>query len=276
LEWETGASKTVLVTGATSGIGLATARALAKAGAHVVVGARDAARGERTVEELCAGGETAELLQIDLASFDSVRRAAERLSRGRRGLDVLINNAGVVSPVRRVTGDGHELTWQTNFLSAFLLTRLLIPRLLSGHGPRVVNLSSEAHRSGAIPWDDLELSRGYGRLKAYSQSKLALILFTRELALREPGLSVNALHPGAISTNIWKAAGKPLEWLFKAILPSAEKGARPVVRLAISGEVEGLTGRYFDRFRETEPAPAARNEADATRLWTLAVEATSN
>ena len=266
----------VLVTGATSGIGLATARALAKTGAHVIVGARDAGRGGSVVQEVSRGGGTAELLMIDMASFDSVRRAAEGFSREHRGLDVLVNNAGIVSRDRRVTGDGHELTWQTNFLSAFLLTRLLTPRLLSGERPRVVNVSSEAHRSGTIPWDDLELSHGYGRLKAYCQSKLALVLFTLELARRVPGLSSNALHPGAISTNIWRAAGRPLEWLLKAVLPSAERGAQPVVRLAISPELEGTTGRYFDRFRETVPAPAARHEADAARLWEVAEAATSN
>jgi NAD(P)-dependent dehydrogenase (short-subunit alcohol dehydrogenase family) len=263
--------KTVLVTGATSGIGLETARILSGQGFRVIVGARDAVRGPAVAGEL-----SAELLHLDMASFASVRRAAERFSGATAKLDVLINNAGIVSRDRRMTEDGHELTWQTNFLSAFLLTRLLTPCLLRAERPRVVNVSSEGHRAGAIPWEDLELSHGYRGLRAYCQSKLALVLFTRELARREPRLAALALHPGAISTNIWRAAPKPLEWLIRAILPSAQSGARPVVRLAISPEVEGLTGRYFKRFREMDPAPAGRNDADAARLWQVASDSVAS
>jgi retinol dehydrogenase-12 len=267
------AGKTILVTGATGGIGLETARALARMGARVVVGAREAARGQAVVEELVRGGRNAELLPIDLASFASVRRAVERLAAAHSRLDALVNNAGIVTRERGISPDGHELTWATNFLGPFLLTRLLLPTLLNAARPRVVNVSSQAHTSGRIHWQDLELERGFRGLKAYAQSKLALILFTRELAQREPGIAANAVHPGAIATGIWRAAPRLVAWILGIVLPSAEKGARPVVRLAAAPELAGVTGRYFDRMREAEPAPAARNGADAARLWRIAEEA---
>lgn len=266
--------RTVLVTGATGGIGLETARALAKAGARVVVGARDAARGQAVVDEIVRAGGSAELLEMDMSSFASVRRGAERFGGAHARLDVLVNNAGIAVRERRLTEDGHERTWQTNFLSHFLLTRLLAPALKAAAKPRVVNVSSEAHRSGRLNWDDLELERGFNGLRAYSNSKLAQVLFTRELARREPAIAANALHPGAIATGIWRAAPAPARWLLGLVLPSAEKGARPVVRLASSPDLDGVTGRYFKKMREARPSAAGANDADAARLWKIAEDAT--
>jgi retinol dehydrogenase 12 len=266
--------KSFLVTGVTSGIGLETARALARRGGNVILGARDAARGRGVVDEIVGAGLAAELLEIDMASFSSVRRAAEQLTASHPRLDVLINNAGMVSRERRLSPDGHELTWATNFLGAFLLTQLLRPALSASPSPRVVNVSSEAHRVGRIDWNDLELAQGYGGFQAYANSKVALILFTRELARREPALAANAVHPGTIATNIWRAAPAWLRKIPMIFLPSAEKGAEPVVRLAAAADVQGVTGRYFDRFREATPSPAATNDADAARLWAVASEAT--
>jgi NAD(P)-dependent dehydrogenase (short-subunit alcohol dehydrogenase family) len=266
--------KIILVTGATSGIGLETARELASLGAHVLVGARDLPRGQAVVDDLSRRGYAAELLPIDLASWDSVRGAAARFASAQSRLDVLVNNAATVTRDRQITPDGHERIWGTNFLGAFLLTRLLIPKLHAASQPRVVNVSSNAHFGGRINWDDLELSHGFTGLRAYSNSKLALVLFTRELARREPRLGVNAVHPGVIATRIWRAAPAPIVWLLRLVLPSAEKGARPVVRLAAAPELEGVSGRYFDRFREGEPAPAARSASDAARLWEIAERAT--
>jgi retinol dehydrogenase-12 len=267
--------KTVLVTGATGGIGLETARALARMGAKVVVGARDASRGRAVVEELARGGGIAELLEIDMASFASVRKAAERLAAAHPKLDVLVNNAGVVVRERRLTGDGHELTWQTNFLSHVLLTRLLLPALKASPHPRVVNVSSGAHRSGRLDWDDLELAKGYRGFRAYCNSKLAQILFTRELARREPAVAVNALHPGAIATGIWRAAPAFARWILARVLPPPEKGAQPVVRLASDPALEGVTGRYFDKLKEAAPSAAALDDAAAIRLWEIAEDATT-
>jgi NAD(P)-dependent dehydrogenase (short-subunit alcohol dehydrogenase family) len=266
---------TILVTGATGGIGLETARSLAWKGAQVVIGARDPARGRAVVDEITRAGGKAELLTIDLASFSSVREAALRFAAAHASLDVLVNNAGIAARPRQVSGDGHELTWQTNFLSAFLLTRLLLDKLRAARGPRVVNVSSDAHRVGRLDWDDLEMSHGrYRGFRAYANSKLALVLFTRELARREPRIAANALHPGTIATGIWRASPRPMQWILRLVLPSAEIGARPVVRLACAPELDGVSGRYFDRMREVEPAARARSDADAARLWDAAVSAT--
>jgi retinol dehydrogenase-12 len=268
--------ETVLITGATSGIGLEAARALAAMGARVVVGARDAARGQAVVDKISRSGAAAELLRIDLSSFSSVREAAAAFAASHPKLDVLINNAGTVTKRREVSPDGHEVIWETNFLGPFLLTKLLLPALRGAARPRVVNVSSAAHYSGRLVWDDLELSRGgYTGLRAYSNSKLALILFTRELARREPGIAVNAVHPGVIATNIWRAAPAPVRWILGLVLTSAEKGAWPLVQLASAAEHEGVTGRYFDRLREKPPAPAATSAADASRIWDVAEQATA-
>ncbi len=271
----------VLVTGATSGIGLETARQLAALGASLVLGVRDAARGAEVARRIVEEGGEAEVLVVDLASFASVREAAARFAVKHGHLDVLVNNAGIALPRREVSVDGHELTWQTNFLSHVLLTRLLLPSLRRGSKPRIVSVSSEGHRTGRIAWDNLELERGFGSFRAYANSKLGQILFTRELARREPAITVNALHPGAISTNIWRMQSRAVRSilgigvaLFGKLLRSPATGAAPVARLASDPALDGVTGRYFKRFRETAPSAAGSNDADAARLWRVAAEAT--
>ncbi|HEY7723756.1 MAG TPA: SDR family oxidoreductase [Anaeromyxobacteraceae bacterium] len=268
------AGKVALVTGATSGIGLETARALARMGAHVVIGARDEARGRSVAAEIGRSGGSAEVLPVDLASFESVRRAADRFLAAHPSLEVLVNNAGTAVRRRQLSPDGHELTWATNFLGHFLLTRLQLPALRRAPRPRVVNVASAAHATARIPWDDLELERSFGPFRAYARSKLAQVLFTRELARREPGVGVNAVHPGTIGTGIWREVPAPLRWLLGAVLPRPGVGAVPVVRLASSPELDGVSGRYFDRLRERRPAPAGRDDADAARLWDVAEQAT--
>ena len=262
------AGRTVLVTGATSGIGLETARSFARSGCRVVVGARDSARGRSVVDEIGREGGAGALLIIDLASFESIRRAAVEMSSAFRSLDVLVNNAGTAVARRETTADGHERTWQTNYLGHYLLVRLLLPLLKRAPAPRIVNVSSEGHRSGRLDWDDLELSRGYGGFRAYANSKLAQVLFTRELARRETGILSVALHPGAIGTNIWRALPAHADALVRLILPSAAHGARPVVRLASDPELTlSASGRYFKRFRESTPSAAGRDDAGAAKLW---------
>ncbi len=262
-------SRTVLITGATGGIGLEAAKELARRGDRVVIGARDAARSQTVVSEIARAGGQAEFLRIDMASFASIREAAGCLSAAHPKLDVLVNNAGVVTKKREVSVDGHEVIWETNFLGPELLTRLLLPQLLSAPRPRVVNVSSMAHAYGRIDWNNLELARNWKGIRAYANSKLALVLFTRELARREPRIAINAVHPGAIATGIWRAAPQPFRFLLDLYLPSPRKGAQPVVRLAAAPELDGVSGRYFDREREVAPAPAAVNDADAARLWEL-------
>lgn len=266
--------KTVLVTGATSGIGRETARSLATMGARMLVGARDASKGQAVVEELRRAGGAAEVVLVDQASFASVREAAARIAAVHPSLDVLVNNAGTAIRRRRVTKDGHEATWQTNFLGGYLLTRLLLPLLKKSPAPRVVNVSSEGHRTGRIDWSNLDLERGYGGFQAYANTKLAQVLFTRELARREPDLRVNALHPGAIATGIWHDVPQPLRWLIGLVLPPASKGAGPVVRLASASDVAEVTGQYFMRYKPQEPSQAAQDDATGRRLWEVAEKAT--
>jgi NAD(P)-dependent dehydrogenase (short-subunit alcohol dehydrogenase family) len=268
------AGRTVLLTGATSGIGLVAARELARMGARLVLAVRAPARGAAVSLEISRRGGAAEVLPLDLASFDSVREAAARFSASHERLDVLINNAGTAVARRQVTSDGHERTWETNFLGAFLLTRLLLPPLRRAPQPRIVNVGSDAHRVGRIEWDNLELARGYGGYRAYANSKLALALFTREIARREPGVAANVVHPGAIATNIWRPLPAPARWVIAAVLRSAESGAAPVIRLASDPALARVTGRYFSRFREAPLARAAMNDADASRLWQVAERAT--
>jgi len=266
--------RTVLITGASRGIGRESALMLARMGARVVVAARNADRGSGVVKEIERNGGKAEFLLMDMASFASVRSAAERLASSARALDVLINNAGTVSRERQLTVDGHELTWQTNYLSGFLLTQLVMPLLERAAKPRVVNVSSVAHKSGQIDWDDVELAHGYRGFKAYAQTKLAQIIFTRELAHRKPKVATNAVHPGAIATDIWRPAPYLFRLMIKLTCPPAAVGAKPVVRLAADPGLEGATGRYFDRERDVEPAPQALRNADGARLWAISERAT--
>jgi NAD(P)-dependent dehydrogenase (short-subunit alcohol dehydrogenase family) len=260
--------KVVLITGATSGIGLEAARSIAALGAHVVVGARNATRGLAVVDEIRANGGSAELLEIDLASLESVARAAAEFKRKHPRLDVLVNNAGIIAGKRKLSPDGHELTWATNFLGLAALTRALVPALEAADAPRVVNVSSAAHTSGRMAWNDLELERGYQGLRAYAQSKLAVNLWTRAFAKRYPKIDANAMHPGAIATNIWSTLPAFAQALIARVLPPASKGAIPVVRLATSDDVAGVSGHYFNKLQDAPHAPAARNDDDAERLWT--------
>ena len=262
--------KTALVTGAAGGIGFETAMALGLRGAHVVVLARDNPRGPAAVEALARAGVSSEFLPADMGSLDSVRRAAQQFNATHRSLNVLVNNAGVALKKRTMSADGFEMTWAINFLGGFLLTRSLLPALERAPSARVVNVSSEGHRVGRMAWQDLTLEHDYGAFKAYAQSKLAQILFTRELARRKSGITVTAVHPGAVATGIWRATPKVAQFVIGLILASPAKGAAPVVRLAADPEMAGVSGRYFNRFREVAPSPQALDDGDAGRLWELA------
>jgi NAD(P)-dependent dehydrogenase (short-subunit alcohol dehydrogenase family) len=262
------ADRRILVTGATSGIGRVAALELGRRGADLILVCRDRSRGEALCAEI---GPRAELVEADLASLASIRAAAAELSRRHDRLDVLVNNAGLLATTRRTSVDGFELTFAVNTLAPLLLTRLCEPLLRKAAPARVVMVSSVLHFAGVMAWDDLQLEHGFSARRAYAQSKLALNLLTRELARRlAPDVTVNAVHPGSISTDITR----DLPWILRKLAPlvtrSAKTGARPLLRLAADPTLAGITGKYFDKLRERPHADAARDDAAAARLWQVA------
>jgi NAD(P)-dependent dehydrogenase (short-subunit alcohol dehydrogenase family) len=267
--------RTCLVTGATHGIGRATAEALARLGATVLVHGRDSAAVGAVCRELARASGNAEVTGVvaDFASLASVRRLAAEMNARHARLDVLVNNAGTSVPQRRLTGDGFEWTFGVNHLAPFLLTTLLLDKLKTSAPARVVTVASMAYRRGTLELDDLNWERRkYGTLKAYSDSKLANVLFTRELARRLTGTGVtaNCLHPGVVATNIFNQLGflgRLFTVLAKPFMLTSEKGAKTSVYLASSAEVASVNGKFFDRCREVPLDPVACDEAGAQRLW---------
>ncbi len=275
---------TCLVTGATAGIGAATALALARLGATVLVAGRDPAKCRACAEGIRREtGAHVEELVADLAALDEVRRMAADVASRFPRLDLLVNNAGTYLFERTLTRDGLERTFAVNYLSHFLLTNLLLERLAATPASRVVCVSSVAHRDGRIEFDNLQGERRYERLDAYSRSKLALLMFTYELARRRGGAppTANAVHPGIVATGLGSDNGPIRGWLRvrvrnvvdRAMVPP-EDGARPVVRLASAPELAGVTGRYFDRDRDVPSSPASYDGAVARRLWEVSEELT--
>jgi len=270
-------SKTIVVTGGTSGIGRATALGLAKLDSRLILVGRDAGRAEETIAEIrkATGRKDVELLRGDFARLAEVRRVADELLARTEKIDVLVNNAGVTMMKRTTTPDGFETTFAVNHLGYYLLTGLLLPRLrAAAPGARIVNVASDAHRWGPLDLDDLQNEREYKAMKVYGQSKTANILFTRELARRlaGSGVSANALHPGAVATRLGRGSGPLFDLLQRAIsvfMKSPAQGAETSIYLASAPEVEGVSGRYFADCKEKEPQPHARDEALARRLWEI-------
>jgi NAD(P)-dependent dehydrogenase (short-subunit alcohol dehydrogenase family) len=262
--------ETVLITGATSGIGLETARRLASRDTHVLLHARTAEEGEHALEELVKTGADPLRLEVAVADFiklSEVRELADRISHEHPRLDVLINNAATVGPDGRViTADGHELTLQVNYLAPYLLTRLLWDPLTAGPGSRVVNVSSSLHRSGHLHWGDLDFAARYSRVAAYAQSKLALTLFTKGLSEYGQGGPVAvAVHPGIVTT--------PLMAIYGRVGGPVEEGAAVVAHLAAPGT--GLdNGAYYQGLTPARPAPIAGERKAVGRLWTLSARLT--
>src|ERR671920_1335888 len=244
--------KVCLITGATSGIGKATALGLANMGASVVMVGRDRGRGEAALAEIKEGSGNAsvDLMLADLSSQEQVRRLADEFKETYTRLDVLINNAGGFHSKRITTADGLETTFAVNHLAYFLLTNLLLDVLEASAPSRIVNVSSGDHSNGTIDFDDLQGEKGYRGAKAYSQSKLAAVLFTYELArrLEGTGVSANCLHPGVVGTNLGSGVSGVFGFMVRAMTPlmkSPEKGAETSIYLVSSPKVEGLSGRYF-------------------------------
>ena len=274
--------RTCLVTGATSGIGKATAVGLARLGAEVVLVARNPARGEAAVAELreATGNPRVELLLADLASQASIRQAAEAYRGGHDRLDVLVNNAGGYWATRHVTTDGLEWTFAVNHLAYFLLTSLLLDLLRASAPARVVNVTSSAQAFGDIHLDDLQLQRRYRGQAAYNQSKLANVLFTYELArrLEGSGVTVNCGVPGVTRTNFGREdSGRVMRLLTPLARPfmrSPEQAADTFLYLASSPEVEGVTGGYFARRRPRRSSRRSYDRELAGRLWRVSEELT--
>ncbi len=273
--------KVCVVTGATNGIGKVTALELAKLGATVVVVGRSAEKTAAVVEELktASGGDVRSAL-ADLSVQAQVRALAETLLRDYDRIDVLVNNAGGFFNKRVETEDGIELTFALNHLSYFLLTILLLDRLRASAPARVVNVSSDAHRTGRINFDDLEGRKRYVGFGAYAQSKLANILFSNALARRLEGSGVtsNALHPGAVATGFGRNNGGLLGGIFGLLAPfmlTPEKGARSSIYLASSPEVEGVTGRYYgSNCQPSTPSAIALDIDTQERLWSISLAMT--
>nr|WP_277349745.1 SDR family oxidoreductase [Planosporangium thailandense] len=266
-----------MVTGATSGIGQVVARELARRGARVLMVARDRVRGRSAVERIRAGvpGARVELLTCDLARLGDVRKLAKAVSDRYDHLDVLVNNAGVSKFSREVTEDGLETTFAVNHLAPFLLTNLLLDRLIAAPRARVVTVSSDVHKQvRSVPWDDLQGEREFKPLQAYNRSKLMNIWFTRVLAARLSGTGVtaNCLNPGFVHTGLAREARGAFALFTRLTRPfqkSPEQGAQTAIHLAISPGVTDVTGAYFSNSKAAEPSPLARDDDAARRLWGL-------
>ena len=278
--------RTILITGANSGLGLRSAEALAAKGARVLLACRSAERGARAISAVgaVATGPAPELVPLDLADLDSVRSAAKDVASRVESIDVLMNNAGIMATPKASTAQGFEMQLGTNHLGHFALTGLLLPLLQQATAPRVITTSSQAHRTGRMRWDDLQWERGYERWRAYGQTKLANLLFMRELGRRYDGILSAAAHPGWAATHLQSGAGvtKRISALANHVLAQSDAmGALPQLYAATMPDVR--SGEYFgpDGLFERAGYPkrvgmtaAARNDADAERLWTTSEQLT--
>jgi NAD(P)-dependent dehydrogenase (short-subunit alcohol dehydrogenase family) len=270
-----------LVTGATAGLGLVTARELARLGARVIGVGRSPDRCQQAVRQIRqeTGASEVEYLTADLSSQAEIRRLAQEVKNATRRLDVLVNNAGCICLTRQETVDTLEMTFALNHLAYFLLTNLLLDLITSSAPARIISVASAAHQGCTINFDDLQGKTRYSGWRAYQQSKLANVLFTRELArrLEGTGVTANALHPGYVKTQIFRVDGVR-GWLLRRAAElfaiSPEAGAKTSIYLASSPEVEGVTGRYFVRRKPAGSSPASQDDAAARRLWEVSEELT--
>src|ERR1700726_3724929 len=249
--------KICLVTGSTSGIGKVTARELANRGATVVLVSRNRAKGEATQAEIkqATGNQQVELLVADLSLLEDVRRLAAEFQNTSPHLPLLVNNAGGAYPTRRLTSEGLEATLAVNYLAPFLLTELLLDTLKASAPARIVNVSSATHATASVAFDNLQGEKTYANLRNYNQAKLALLLWTYELArrLEGTGVTVNALHPGVTATNFVAGMNGPAAWAMKLLKPfllTPEQGAQTTLYLATSPQVDQVTGKYFVKSQE--------------------------
>jgi NAD(P)-dependent dehydrogenase (short-subunit alcohol dehydrogenase family) len=271
--------KTVVITGATSGIGQIAAERLAGMGAKIILIARSKSRGAVAMAQLRAIAPNAahKIHYADLAKISEMKRVAEEIANQEPRIDVLINNAGAMFASRRVTGDGLEYTFALNHMAYFVLTGGLRERLLASAPARIINTASGAHKRAHLDFDDLQSAQAYSAMQAYGRSKLCNILFTRELArrLEGTGVTANCLHPGFVATRFGDEAGGLLSSLIvaaKFFAISPEKGAETLVYLASSPNVAEVSGKYFYQCHPEIPSPAAQDDQAALLLWRRSAE----
>ena len=267
--------KVVVITGATSGIGEIAAQRLAGMGARIVLVARDAARGQKTLTRLpsIGSGVPHSIYYGDLSRISECKRVAAEIAAAEPRVDVLINKAGALFGTRHLTADNLEETFATNHMAYFVLTLGLKANLLAAAPARVVSTASDAHKGYTLDFADLQAANGYSAIRAYGRSKLCNILFTRELARRwsGKGVTANCLHPGFVATRFGDASGGFLSSAVRigkalfAITP--EKGAETIVYLASSPDVAAISGEYFYKCRPATPTAGGRDDAAASRLW---------
>jgi NAD(P)-dependent dehydrogenase (short-subunit alcohol dehydrogenase family) len=274
--------KTVLVTGATNGIGKETARELARMGANVVVVARNPQKGAAVVSEIQrdTGNPNVELMIAELSLQSEVRKLADEFKAKYARLDVLVNNAGTIFQQRTVTAEGFEKTWALNHLAYFLLTHLLLDTLKQSTPARIVIVSSAGHKQGKLNFDDLPMANGkYNGFQQYNNTKLANVLFTRELArrLQGTGITVNAVHPGVIPTS-WglpdTLSTRMMLTMMRPFTKTAAQGAQTSIYIASSPEVEGITGLYYANCKPLAPSLAAQDDETARKLWEVSEQQT--
>lgn len=275
--------KICLVTGATAGIGKVAAAALAVQGAQVIITGRNPHKTRDTVEQINAetGNRSVQYLLADFSDLQQVRALAAAFKERYSHLDVLLNNAGTFFNTRLVTPYGVEMMFLVNHLAPFLLTVQLLDVLKASAPARIVNVTSAAHKYATLNLDDLAYRRGFFGMKAYARSKLANILFTFELArrLEGAGVTVNAVHPGHVATDIWKTNfsifGPLLKYMMSLFSLTPQQGADPLIYLASSMDVVGKTGQYFDGLKSVPSSPLSCDEGIARQLWELSDRLTS-
>lgn len=274
-------NKIAIVTGANSGMGMATVAALSDIGATVVMLCRSKNRGEVALKTLMeTPGRKLDLMLCDLGDFDSIRNFISNFIQKYTSLDILVNNAGFISLDRKLTKNGIEMQFGVNHLGHFLLTNLLLDSI--NNGGRIVNVASGAHKTGKIHFEDINLSRGFNVIKAYSQSKLANVLFTRDLAqrLKDKNVTVNCCHPGAVATNIGidrdTGFGKLVTGMLKPFFQTPSQGARTAIFLASDDSVKDITGEYFYKCKIAKSSKRSKDMNLAKRLYDFSWDLINN
>ena len=273
----------VIVTGANSGMGKAISIEIAKTGAALVMLCRNKTRGEEALKEVRAlsGNDSVELMLADLGSQKSIENFCMEFKKKHQRLDVLINNAGVILPGRHETVDGYELQFGVNHLGHFLLTNRLLDLLIASAPARIVNVSSGAHKGGKIHFGDVNLKKNYTVWRAYAQSKLAIVLFTYELAerLKGTGVTANCLHPGAVASSMGinrdTGFGTFITGILKPFFQTSKQGAETTIYLATSQDVDGITAKYFYRKKPIASSKRSYDKVAAKKLWDLSESMTN-